>query len=752
MRDDSSQTLQATVTKTIFVKGSFAIFATKEGFSAKGDIIDDTQQLVGKKLTLHGRMVESRYGKTFQFFSYDYEQSRGELFYFLTSVIEGISDKLAEKITQHYPGGAGFDAVVQNDPNKLLQIEGLGKKRLEKIVQGWRQKQQLRSLWEFLSEYGVTNKMVLDIYENLGEQSINVIKQNPYAIADIKGVGFKKADALAMQLGFDPGSKKRLQSCILYTLQRHMIGRGHSVMEAAKLFELTRQESRVDESFILDQDEFETITAAMEDFNLLYAPVKGHYTLPSFAHMEESVIETMRANARTTGKAISGDLERFIKTFEQKEGVVFDARQKEAIALGNKQAGIFSITGYAGTGKTTTSKAILQLYESCFGYDKIVGCALSGVAANRIKQQSGFEAKTIHSLLGMDEGGGFVYNAKNPLKQKVILVDESSMIDISIFYALFEAVDFDHSIVILLGDPAQLPPVGPGEVFSDAIDCGLVANVTLDTIYRQSEDAVIKLFAGEVRHGMIPQGYDEKYSDFFFIPRCEGALAGGDCMAQTVSYIKKIALRLKPEIEAAAKEDMWLSLRTFVVITPMKETPLGTKNLNIALQSVLNEEATTQIKVFDKVYKTGDKVIHLKNQNMNTYDTYEYNNADGRCDQRRVFNGQIGVIDYIDKQEDEIYVYFPNEKYYALYCAGDFKNGAIDLGYAISGHKSQGSEYENVVIPLTKAHYVMLNNKLMYTMMTRAKQRLVLVGQREAFEIACRRSDETKRDTLMKLL
>ncbi|MGM0534326.1 MAG: helix-hairpin-helix domain-containing protein, partial [Campylobacterota bacterium] len=220
MRDDLLQTLQATVTKTIFVKGSFAIFATKEGFSAKGDIIDDTQQLVGKKLTLHGRMVESRYGKTFQFFSYDYEQSRTELFYFLTSVIEGISDKLAEKITQHYPDGAAFDEVVQNNPDKLLQIQGLGKKRLEKIVRGWQQKQQLRSLWEFLSEYGVTNKMVLDIYENLGEQSINVIRQNPYAIADIKGVGFKKADALAMQLGFDPGAKKRLQSCILYTLQR----------------------------------------------------------------------------------------------------------------------------------------------------------------------------------------------------------------------------------------------------------------------------------------------------------------------------------------------------------------------------------------------------------------------------------------------------------------------------------------------------------------------------------------------------
>jgi exodeoxyribonuclease V alpha subunit len=751
MRDN--QNIEAKFVKLIYRNENFAIFATDKGFSAKGHIIDSVDMLLGEKLRLYGVMQKGRYGETFAFESYEFQKEQTKLYFFLLSVI-GLGEKQAKAICEIAPTTLEFDAILNNEPAKLLQIKGIGQKRFEKILQGWEQKRQLRTLWEFLTPYGVTNKIVLKVYENLKEQSIALIQANPYIIANIKGIGFKKADIVARAMGIEAASHKRLRACIVYCLQNIMLLRGDTVAKRENFFEAVKEQSFVADEFVLEYEYFEQTLAHLQALNEVVVfenADQSYVSLPKYETMEKSIVRTLKSYKDAKKPQLHDAIEDFIKKYEKVEGVVLGQKQLQALHLANSGYKIFAVTGYAGTGKTTVSKAILQLFEKRYGYDSIVCCALSGVAANRVKKQSGYESMTIHSLLGFDnEKGGFAKNKDNPIDKAVVLVDEASMVDVGIFYALMQAIDFDKTTMILLGDPAQLPPVGAGEVFSDAVSLDLVQNVTLDTIYRQKEDAVIKLFAQEVRYGKVPIAYDKQYGDFFFIAKCVDTLQTQSCHEMILSYIQKIALRFKDEIEALAKEDIWAALTHFQIITPMKETPLGTKNLNTFVQTILHPKKTSQIETGGRIYKLHDKVIHLKNKNMDVILQEEFDKEQRQSKEVRVFNGQIGRIEFIDKEEDVIYVYYPNEKYYALYGVSDFNALHIDLAYAISGHKSQGSEYTNVVIPLTMSHYVMLNNKLLYTMMTRAKERLVFVGQKKAFEIGCKRKDETKRLTFMK--
>jgi exodeoxyribonuclease V alpha subunit len=605
-----------------------------------------------------------------------------------------------------------------------------------------------------LTPYGVTNKIVLKVYENFKDQSIALIQANPYIIANIKGIGFKKADVVARAMGIEAASHKRLRACIIYCLHNIVLMRGDTVAKLENLYETVKEQSFVQEEFTLEYEHFEqTLThlGAIKEAAVFEYAGQAYVSLPKYEMMEKSMLRSFQALREQTNVGLIENIDAFIATYEKNERVTLGQKQLQALQLANGGYKIFAVTGYAGTGKTTVSKAILQLFEKRYGYESIVCCALSGVAANRVKKQSGYESMTIHALLGFDnEKGGFAKNKDNPIDKAVVLVDEASMVDVGIFYALMQAIDFENTTMILLGDPAQLPPVGAGEVFSDAISLDLVQNVTLDTIYRQKEDAVIKLFAQEVRYGKVPLAYEKPYGDFYFIAKCSNAAQTQNCHDMILEYIKKLALRFKEEISTLAKEDIWAALTHFQIITPMKETPLGTKNLNTLVQTVLHPKQTSQIETGGRVYKLYDKVIHLKNKNMDVILQEEFHKEQRQSKEVRVFNGQIGRIEYIDKDDDSIYVYYPNEKYYALYSTSDFNALHIDLAYAISGHKSQGSEYANVVIPLTMSHYVMLNNKLLYTMMTRAKERLVFVGEKKAFEIGCKRKDETRRLTFMK--
>lgn len=748
-----SQSVDVKFVKLIYQNDNFAIFATDKGFSAKGDIIDGVEVLLGENLTLFGIMQKGKYGETFAFETYEFVNNDNELYYFLISIIN-LSEKLAKEVCTIAPTTLDFDEILTKYPSKLLAVKGIGQKRFEKIVQGWENKRHLRTLWEFLTPYGVTNSIVLKVYEAYKEQSIALIKANPYAIASIKGIGFKKADSVARAMGLEVGSQKRVRACIIYCLQNFMLLRGDTLQEKEKLFEIAKEQSFVAQEFELDFEYYQELIlhlSAINEISIIQDADKEYIALPKYEMMEKSILKVFKNVNILVCEELISTVEDFILEYEKKENVLLGLKQLEAIKLANSGAKLFAITGYAGTGKTTTSKAILNLYEKKYGYESIICCALSGVAANRVKKQSGYESMTIHALLGFDnEKGGFAKNKDNPINKAVVLLDEASMVDINIFYALLNAIDFDQTTLILLGDPAQLPPVGAAEVFSDAISLALVENITLDKIYRQKEDAVIKHFAQEVRYGKVPLAYENRYSDFYFIAKCNQNSDMQTCHSQMLHYIQKLVLRFKEEIAELAKKDRWAALTHFQIITPMKETPLGTKNLNLLVQEILQPKQISQIKSKERFFKLNDKVIHLKNKNMDVILENDFGKEDKENNEVRVFNGQIGVIECIDNEEDEIYVYYPNEKYYALYSQSDFNTGVIDLAYAISGHKSQGSEYQNVVVPLTMSHYVMLNNKLLYTMMTRAKERLVLVGEKRAFEVGCVRKDETKRLTYMK--
>ncbi|MGM0623502.1 MAG: AAA family ATPase [Campylobacterota bacterium] len=745
------ESIQTKFTKKIYQNETFAIFATADGFSAKGDIIDSIEMLLNETLILSGTMQKTKFGDTFCFDSYEFASVDNELFYFLHQVV-GLGEKVSQNICKLADSTLEFEQILSKTPSKLMQIEGIGKKRFEKIVQGWEEKRALRTLWEFLQPYGVTNAILLKVYEGLGEQSIAIIKQNPYAIASVKGIGFKKADSVARAMGESAGSMSRLKACLIYCLQNYMIAKGHTLIDKNSLFAIMQEQSYVVDAFELEDDLFEELLLQMRTTGQV-SVVDAFISLPKYEKMESAIIEIFKHNKEVKKTPLTATLDQFMKTYENDEGVLLGKKQKEAIELACSGANLFAITGYAGTGKTTVSKAILKLFEKKHGKGAIICCALSGVAANRIKKQSGFASMTIHSLLGYDnQSGGFLKNKDKPIEHKVVLVDEASMVDITIFYSLLQAIDFDNTTLILLGDPAQLPPVGAAEIFSDAVSFELIQNITLDTIYRQKEDAVIKHYAQEVRFGKVPLGYEGEFSDFYFISRCQEGMDTQVCQENTVEYIKKIALRFADEIQQLLQKDKWAALTHFQIVTPMKETPLGTKNLNKQIQQVLLPNKTAQITVQDKIFKLGDKVIHLKNKNMDAILEHEIDLDAKDTKEVRVFNGQIGMIEYIDNKADEILIYYPNEKYYVYYGKSDFASGAVDLAYAISGHKSQGSEYQNTVIPLTMSHYVMLNNKLLYTMMTRAKGRLVFVGDKKAFEVGCVRKDETKRQTLMKLL
>jgi exodeoxyribonuclease V alpha subunit len=464
-----------------------------------------------------------------------------------------------------------------------------------------------------------------------------------------------------------------------------------------------------------------------------------------------------------------------LRFFSINHGIIFGSKQRNAITMASLNKRIFSLTGYAGTGKTSASKAILRMYEDKYGFDSIVCCALSGIAANRVKKQSGYTSSTIATLLGFDHAkGGFLHNEGNKLKQSVVLLDESSMVDVKTFDALLRAIDFETSNLILLGDPAQLPPVGAGELFSDLLEFGVIYNITLDKIYRQSDGNVITTFAQDVRNGNVPELRFE-YEDFEFVdisvpgywsmkntlkPK-EIAEINEQNNGKVIDYIVSQARNALPFINEANKRDAWEGLTRFQVIVPMKNGLVGTKNLNVVLQDVLNpkRDAIKDVLVIlgsDREFRLRDKVIHLQNKKMTCVYADEFKAAlasyrEFSTFETKVFNGQIGILFKGNIEEDEYYVYYPNEGYVAIYSKGDFAGNIIDLAYALTGHKTQGSEFFEVVLPIVNAHWMMLNNKLLYTQMTRAKERLLIVGEKYVFSKGCTRNSETVRNTITKM-
>jgi len=450
------------------------------------------------------------------------------------------------------------------------------------------------------------------------------------------------------------------------------------------------------------------------------------------------------------------EVEDFLRWYQEKTGIELADNQREIVTrIATEPRLVFGLAGYAVTGKTTVCRAILDLLSRHYtGPDEIVCCAFTGMASARLRKATGYDAYTIHSLLKYQGEGKFEYGPGKPLPYKVVLLDEASMVNLSLFYRLARALK-PSTLFLLVGDPAQLPPIGAGNVFSDAIDRDLIPTVHLTRIYRQSEDSVLTLFANEIRQGKVPNGVDQQgWKDFSFenVERHNiYALKKGRSEKELKALREENNLAIRDrmlKLAAYYRNRLSHPVWDFQVLTPMRVGILGTEVLNQELQQILNQSNGVSITRGGITIREGDKVVHLQNRDMEVMGWSDFVKAGKNFESaefRRIFNGNVGLVSKIDREAEQFFVVYPER----IVVAYDFDHlgDIIELAYALTVHKAQGSQYRIVVIPLTNSHFIMLNNKWFYTAITRAEEKVYLIGQNYALKRACTNSASVQRQT-----
>jgi len=743
---------------------------------------------------------------------------------------------------------------VRDEPKflqPLLDIKGVGKAKIVKFLDKFTKQRPLYTLSEHLGEYNITPNMIKKIYDKFGEESINKIKENPYIISQIKNVGFKKADEIALKMGMKRNSPERIKAGIKYIFEEDLNQNGNTIHKLDKLEKLFIDNFEEDfENGIINMDMIKNEIKSLALNDEIVKIEDDTYMLNWVFVMENQVLDTFNNLPKQNLGFTKEEIDKFVEEFEQ-QNFKLGEKQKEAVYVALMSDNpVFLLAGYAGSGKTTSSKLVLDFFIKKFGEENVIGCSLSGNASNRIKNATKINAFTIHTLLGF-RGDSWTYNEDNKLPHKLIIMDESTMTDLSLFYRFIKAVDFNKTKVIFLGDNAQLPPVGFGEVYSDLLLYSDLPKVVLDKVFRQKEEQIINIFAQNIRQGKVPKDYinqNVKYEDFHFkeidlsnyysvmgdlkkniisiknieLLKRQGFLVDdsiknnpmyieikqGDNVTKMeyspkehahlqtqrgvkVFYefqIKTHAENLKRDLQNQVNNkiknfisqllvyfkerqlskldlskttDQQKYLNLMAIITPKRNGNLGLDDLNKLAKNILNPR--TDFKISDD-FGVGlyDKVMHLQNENKIVFHTKPEGIdirmfLDGNFDEKdklKVYNGQSGIITkYINLDDKQLVeVFYPNEGYYTLYDKEDFLTKKVDLAYSITIHKSQGSEYDFVIAPQTLSHYMMLNNKLLYVLITRAKKHIFFTGQKSAFERSCKNTQEIKRDTLGKLL
>jgi exodeoxyribonuclease V alpha subunit len=571
------------------------------------------------------------------------------------------------------------------------------------------------------------------------------IKDNPYILTNINSIGFKRADELALKMGIEKENEGRISSAMDYVLLHYCEANGNSCIAKEILF------SGLDELLGFSNKEYLYEAALVERVaEQSIVVMKNNRVSPARLYdAEKFLYDDFKARAKRDSGGFVKDLEQFLKESDLELG----EQQRSAVETINKGASLLFLVGYAGTGKSTTSRTILNLLNTRYDTKEIITCALSGIASQRISDTTGYESATIQSLLVKHENADkFPYS--------VVLIDEASMINSSLFARLMGKIAKD-AIVIIVGDDAQLPPIGAGNVLSDALSLELAPIVKLTKIYRQSEEQAITLIANDIRQAQVPN-YRVHYEDFEFVERSienyyalknqlgteelknlrdensQDIIA--EIMHRVVASIEKARYRLKNK---QIKE----YLNYFQVITPMKGGILGTTNLNKVLQEYFNPNPKRCIKRGGLEFRLMDKVVHTKNENMTSWSGDGFKMGED-ANQRRIFNGMSGLLFKIDEDEEQVFVFYPNEDVVVQYEYEELKSHLM-LSYALTIHKVQGMEYDIVVIPMSFTHFIMHNTKLIYTAITRAKHKCIIIGEGAAFESACRKKEITQRDTVL---
>ena len=710
----------------------------------------DIEKIVGEEVILKGNWItHKKYGVQFEFDTLQLKEA--EIFFFLTKIVKGVGKKFAHDLLEKYDEEELID-ILNNRPNDLLDFKGIKEKKLQTIVSSWQKFQHLRELGSFLGKFGVTSNLITKIYSSLGEVEnlIEKIKQNPYILINIKGIGFKRADEIAKSLGIDPKSEFRIMACLNYTLREYCDNNGNSSIDKYHLYRL------LDESLRFSNEEalYESAISKMLVDEDIFVTSENRYALSMLYFAEKRILDFFARRKDEKNRKIIATFDEYLVKKQQSLGFELSDEQKKAVELINNGDKTLFLIGYAGTGKSTSSRAILELLEETMSYDDIMTIALSGIASQRISDTTGYNSSTIQSLL-------MKHKEKDFFPYKAILLDEASMVNSVTFYQIVSKID-DDTIFIIVGDDGQLPAIGAGNVLADAIKYELAPICKLTKIYRQNENQAIAVIANEIRKGEVP-AYKEEYDDFKFIDvsisnyyalkNSASSNEFADLRGENSEYILNNILNIsagyiEKYYEYIKKKKISKALTLFQVITPMKAGILGVDNLNIQLQKLFNHTKGKSFvsKVYE--YKLTDKVIHIKNENMKaqTMDMYKSGSSDFL--ERRVFNGQLGLIIKLDFEEEKCIVLYPNDDMVVFY---DFENvhSLLSLAYCLTIHKTQGMEYENALIPMSFSHYIMHNTKLLYTAITRAKRMCFIVGEEEAFKSACKKLEITIRESVI---
>ena len=741
-----TQTLIGQIDKVLFEEEGFFIAVLKSGEKVSGTYFEsEVAHIKDSAITLTGVWEEhKKYGKTFKFTSIRVNQN--QLFFFLNKIVKGFTKKLSSELIEKF-GADELVEILDNDIERLLEFNGIKEKRLKKIQDSWKKFRSMRELGEFLSPYDVSPVLLTTIATAMKDvdEPCSKIKNNPYILTSINSIGFKRADELALKMGLEKTDENRIASAMDYVLLNYCEQQGNSCVAKEVLF------SELNELLMFSGNEslYESILVQRVAEQSIVIMKNDRVSPARLYDAEKFLYDTFTTRAKKDSGGFVKDIDKFLEDSDLKLG----EQQKEAVAAINNGASILFLVGYAGTGKSTTSKTILQLLNTRYDKKEIMTCALSGIASQRISDTTGYESATIQSLIVKHEKNDtFPYG--------VLLIDEASMINSSLFARFLVKVD-KKAILIIVGDDAQLPPIGAGNVLSDVLTLELAPIVKLTKIYRQSEDQAITLIANDIRKGEVPL-YRDKYEDFEFVDvsmqnyyGMKNSMSANELQEKreenSQNIIAEILHRVVESIEKAryrlSNKQIKEYLNYFQVITPMKGGTLGTTNLNKVLQEYFNPNPKKCVKKGGSEFRLMDKVVHIKNENMTSWSGEGFKSGED-SNQRRIFNGMSGLLFKIEEEDELVYVFYPNEDVVVVYEYAELKNYLL-LSYALTIHKVQGMEYDIVVIPMTFSHYIMHNTKLIYTAITRAKHKCILVGEGNAFENGCRKFEVTRRDTVL---
>ncbi|WP_330387805.1 SF1B family DNA helicase RecD2 [Natronincola peptidivorans] len=630
----------------------------------------------------------------------------GIIHYLSSGIIIGIGKKMAKRLVDHF--GKETLEIIEYHPHRLTEVSGIGTAKAATIAEAFQEQRELREIILFLSQYGITPNYAVKIYKTYGENTIAMIQENPYRLAeDIVGIGFITADKIANTMGIAVNSPYRIYAGTKYMLNTFHL-EGHTYAPKDLLIQKASALLKVPEEMV--QEAVQNLALDQKIQMERQGEEIAVYSMPYY-YAETNACKKLIELSRVKMDKLRIEIEAEIQHLQQEDGIFLATKQKEAVkeAIEN---GILVITGGPGTGKTTTINTLIKIFEKL--EKKVVLGAPTGRASKRMKEATGKEAKTIHRMLELgfaeeEDTMMFLRNEENPIEGDVIIIDEASMVDILLMHSLMKAIALGTRVIIV-GDVDQLPSVGAGNVLKDIIESKIIKVVRLQEIFRQAEESMIIVNAHKINRGQYPL-LNVKDKDFYFIAK-----------KQKGNIVKTILDLVKDRLP---KHYQYHPVKDIQVLTPMKKGEVGTINFNKELQHALNppSQRKQEKEIKGKAFRVGDKVMQIKNNY-----TLKWESLDPDAEEEKgegIFNGDIGYIQSIDQEDQELVVLFDD---YRLVSYNFSQLEELELAYSVTIHKSQGSEFPVVVMPIAWGPPMLLTRNLLYTAITRAKQLVVLVG------------------------